>query len=51
MVNAVKTLDKHKYEVYKDKIGYKDFDIINTNSSYGYLTTFAYYKEFDNNYI
>ena len=51
MVTAAKSLDKHKYVVHNGKIGYKEFDMINTNTSYGYLTTFAYYQEFDANNI
>ena len=52
MINAVTTFSSHSYTVTKNgEIGYKHHDSIATNIEYGYHTTFAYFKEFENGMV
>ena len=48
MAIAVKQLEEHKYFLHNNKIGYLQYNNIDTNISYGYLTIFAYLKEYEN---
>ena len=47
MINHAKNFESHKnqYVVYHGRIGYRDNTFISTSTTYGYLTTFAYYYE------
>lgn len=51
MILALKTFKNHQYCIKNDKIGYKYQDDINTNTSYGYNTLFAYIYENENGNI
>ncbi|CAE7856767.1 secA2, partial [Symbiodinium sp. KB8] len=52
MISALKYLPGHNdYLVIDDRIGYKVHDGVSFTRSYGYRTTFSYYKEHDNKRI
>ena len=44
MICDIRDFHLHDYCVVDGKIGYKEQDQINFNITYGYKTTFAYYK-------
>ena len=51
MIAAVKTFASHHYVVQDNQIGYKHHESVAFNIEYGYHTTFAYFKEYNNGNI
>jgi hypothetical protein len=51
MIKSLELIEEKPYEVMNDKIGYREFDGINFELHYGYITMFCYHKEYKNQRI